>query len=132
MVLLRTAAETALPSLLGMGLDYALSMDRHDVQRKIGVITRAEIVGNNLEVAGYLFGRDFPNVVEEIRASRRNTLGMSYELTDAEVADVRADVWVLTKVTFTGAAMLRRDKAAYRNTWIELEDPHAPQTTKTK
>jgi hypothetical protein len=24
------------------------------------------------------------------------------------------------KVTFTGAAILRKDKAAYRETWIEL------------
>src|SRR5579864_7295138 len=119
-VLTRGAAEEALASLLGMGLDYAPSLDRHDVQRKVGVITSAEIVGRNLEVGGYLFGRDFPNVVEEIRTSRRKILGMSYELTDAEVADPRADIWVLRKVTFTGAALLRRDKAAYRNTWIEL------------
>lgn len=119
-VLLRTAAEAALASLIGMGLDYAPSLDRHDAQRKVGVITSAEIVGRNLEVGGYLFGRDFPNVVDEIRASRRKILGMSYELTDAEVADPRADIWVLRKVTFTGAALLRRDKAAYRNTWIEL------------
>jgi hypothetical protein len=28
---------------------------------------------------------------------------------------------MLTAVTFTGAAILRRDKAAYRDTWIELE-----------
>jgi hypothetical protein len=29
-------------------------------------------------------------------------------------------VWTPTHVTFTGAAILRRDKAAYRETWIEL------------
>jgi hypothetical protein len=39
---------------------------------------------------------------------------------DARVADVRAGVWTLTRVTFTGAAILRRDKAAYQETWIEL------------
>ena len=39
-VLTRKAAEAALPSLLGMGLDYAPSLDRHDTRRKIGVITR--------------------------------------------------------------------------------------------
>ena len=44
-VLTRAAAEAALASLLGMGLDYSPSLDRHDTRRKIGVITRAEIVG---------------------------------------------------------------------------------------
>jgi hypothetical protein len=47
-------------------------------------------------------------------------LGMSYEVTGVELVDVRARVWTLTKVMFTGAAILRRDKAAYQNTWIEL------------
>src|SRR6266478_6420247 len=47
-------------------------------------------------------------------------LGMSYEIADARVADVRSQVWTLTHVTFTGAAILRRNKAAYRDTWIEL------------
>src|ERR1700678_1555892 len=49
-VLTRAAAEAALPSLLGMALDYAPSYDRHDVQRKVGVITQAEVVGHTLEI----------------------------------------------------------------------------------
>jgi hypothetical protein len=202
-VLTKRAAETALPSLLGMGVDYSPSLDRHDVRRKVGVITRAEIVGKNVELGGYLFARDFPEIVEEIakaghgsdsflksstgkrsdfnavhgagtdwrqrwcreglglrsslraaageilsltaglarsagndhqqrggfdstiRAESRMAgtskgLGMSYEVTDVQLADARARVWMLEKVTFTGAAILRRDKAAYRDTWIEL------------
>ncbi len=203
-MLTKRAAETALPSLLGMALDYSPALDRHDVRCKVGVITRAEIVGRNLELGGYLFARDFPEIVEEIakagpgsdrkpldpfrtrllhagvihaavspvesedwsegyrlRASlraaakrilsltsamkrtpaRRLTqaedscptiraetcagagpagLGLSYEVTAVEIADRRARVWTLSKVTFTGAAILRRDKAAYQNTWIEL------------
>jgi hypothetical protein len=130
-VLTRAAAEAALPSLLGMGLDYAPSLDRHDTRRKIGVITRAEIVGKTLELGGHLFARDFPEIVKEIRKSRTDgasgiptrphSLGMSYEITDARVADIRSSIWTLTHVTFTGAAVLRRDKAAYHDTWIELE-----------
>jgi hypothetical protein len=235
-VLTRAAAEAALPSLLGMGLDYAPSFDRHDVQRKVGVITRADVVGRNLEIGGYLFARDFPEVVKKIGAGGRRGklgrvlpsraraasicgvaeasggvgssraslglnpstslragsqecpfphnlqsphklhfphklqsphklslsglakrlldltmalrgglpdreeetdearhprhteslhaedagLGMSYEVTGVEFSDGRARVWTLTKVMFTGAAILRRDKAAYRDTWIEL------------
>jgi hypothetical protein len=183
-VLTRAAAEAALPSLLGMALDYAPTFDRHDVRRKVGVITSAEIVGRNLEVGGYLYARDFPEIVEEIGkcgghigaadinpgAAPRRTgkdgmraavssgwreslsqaagelrnmthtqrpqrqrarglqaesgggtgLGMSYEVTDVVLLDKRARVWTLIKVTFTGAAILRRSKAAYEETWIEL------------
>jgi hypothetical protein len=203
-VLTRRAAEAALPSLLGMALDYSPALDRHDVRCKVGVITRAEIVGRNLELGGYLFARDFPEIVEEIakarpendrkpsdtfrarlmqagvihaavspsefggwgegsrlRASLRDAvqrirsltkgtradsenkmeriqgtgptiraetclsagpagLGLSYEVTAVQIADTRARIWTLTKVTFTGAAILRKDKAAYRDTWIEL------------
>jgi hypothetical protein len=126
-VLTRSAAEAALASLLGMGMDYTPSLDRHDTRRKVGVITRAEIVGKKLELGGYLYAKDFPEIVKELRtkageppASTR-ALGMSYEIAEARVADVRSSVWTLTHVTFTGAAILRRDKAAYHDTWIELE-----------
>jgi hypothetical protein len=180
-LLTRCAAEAAIPSLLGMALDYAPALDRHDVRRKVGVITRAEIVGRGIEVNGFLYARDFPEIVEQIgkagkssfldrpqtggtfaaelrsagragrpsphklgdgagrlpsfarlesstslRAGGRDTrpstsLGMSYEIADAQIQDIRASVWVLNKVTFTGAAILLREKAAYRATWIELE-----------
>ena len=194
-VLTKGAAEAALPSLLGMALDYAPSFDRHDVRRKVGVITSAEVVGRNLEVGGYLYGKDFPDIVQEIARSGRSAdfgprtsdrghgtdgsqasalgssglstegarlraslwaaverirnltmairggtggvealpvlqaetgggvageLGMSFEVTDVLVADSRARVWTLMKVTFTGAAILRKDKAAYQDTWIGL------------
>ena len=65
-ILPRMVAEAALPSLLGMALDYAPSFDRHDVRRKVGVITSADVIGRNLEVGGYLYARDFPEIVEEI------------------------------------------------------------------
>lgn len=197
MVLTRAAAEAALPSLLGMALDYAPTFDRHDQRRKVGVITSAEIVGRNLEIGGYLYAKDFPDIVEEIekwgrrrpgdsgssdlrkarygaagkarrleevqaavrtrhsdgegallrarlasavqmirglvgrgatrcedeidlQAEAAGQLGMSYEVADVMLADARSRVWTLTRVTFTGAAVLRRDKAAYEDTWIEL------------
>ena len=213
-LLTRAAAEAALPSLLGMALDYAPAFDRHDQRRKVGVITSAEIVGRNLEIGGYLYAKDFPEIVEEIakwgqqpggsyfrpvesqnphpstgsgqafsrkerarngapgfagerggiqaavgisriesegarlraklaaavekirglavrqrvrgegdaglRAEAAGRLGMSYEVADVVLADARSRVWILTQVTFTGAAILRKDKAAYEDTWIEL------------
>ena len=47
-------------------------------------------------------------------------MGMSYELANAHVADMRAEVWTLTQATFTGAAILLREKAAYRDTSFRL------------
>ncbi len=47
-------------------------------------------------------------------------MGMSYELADAHVADMRAQIWTLTRATFTGAAILLREKAAYRSTSFRL------------
>jgi hypothetical protein len=151
-MLTREATERALPSLLGMGLDYAPSLDRHDARRKVGVIVEANlgeanvrdvprlapkvrartwgtrvaerdvaVPGARLEVSGYLFGKDFPEVVRELRKGGRQLLGMSYEIADAKVADIDAPVWEINEFTFTGAALLRRDKAAYGQTWIELK-----------
>ena len=127
-LLSRAAAERALASLLGMGLDYTPSLDGHDARRKVGIITEAVVAPAKtaagtaaLHVGGYLFARDFPELVRELSAGGKHRLGMSYEIADARVADVRASIWVLTEVTFTGAAILRREKAAYPETWIELE-----------
>jgi len=188
-ILTKKAAEAALPTLLGMAVDYAPSFDGHDARRKVGIITHAEVVGRNVEVAGYLYAKDFPEIVDEIgkmgrkkarvsgrlrgrarslvatsislrsegarlradlaravRAIRETIrpsstkkeaspivlraeaggggggagLGMSFEVTNVDVVDRRARVWILKGVTFTGAAILRKDKAAYQDTWIEL------------
>jgi hypothetical protein len=119
-VLTRAAAMTALPSLLGMGVDYTPGWDGHDARRKCGIITQAEVEGNRLEVSGYLFGKDFPEVEEQMRRSNAGTMGMSYELADAHVEDMNASIWKLTRATFTGAAILLRDKAAYRETSFKL------------
>ena len=122
-ILTRHAALAALPSLLGMAVDYAPTWDGHDARRKCGIITRADVEGSRLRVAGYLFSRDFPEVERQMRQVLPGSMGMSWELADAHVEDMRAELWKLTRATFTGAAILLREKAAYRNTSFEL----APQ-----
>lgn len=129
-MLTRPATEAALPSLLGMALDYTPSLDAHDARRKVGIITEANIVPmpsgkttsstGQVAVAGYLFAHDFPDVVDDLHAHQGNTLGMSYEIADASVPNQQASIWTVTDFTFTGAAVLRRDKAAYPQTWIAL------------
>jgi hypothetical protein len=121
-VLTREAAEAALPSLLGMAVDYKAGWDGHDARQKCGIITAAEVDGKRLTVAGYLFARDFPEFGPgmEKRVQEDGALGMSYELADAHVADMRASIWTLTRATFTGAAILLREKAAYRSTSFKV------------
>src|SRR6266849_1863709 len=65
-VLTREAAEAALPSLLGMAVDYKAGWDGHDARQKCGIITAAEVDGQKLTVAGYLFARDFPEMEAKI------------------------------------------------------------------
>lgn len=113
-VLTRTAAETALPSLMGMAVDYKAGWDGHDARQKCGIITTAELDGRRLRVAGFIFAKDFPEIEQQMR--NEGVMGMSYELADAHVADMRASIWTLTRATFTGAAILLRDKAAYQDT----------------
>lgn len=128
-VLTREAAETALPSLLGMAVGYKAGWDGHDARQKCGIITAAELDGRRLVVSGFLFARDFPEFVREMEkepgggAFGDGSMGMSYELADAHVADMRASVWTLTRATFTGAAILLREKAAYRSTSFRVKRP---------
>ena len=115
-VLTRAAAEAALPSLLGMAVDFKAGWDGHDARQKCGIITSAHLEDRKLMVAGYLYARDYPEMETALNSTTHRDMGMSYELADAHVADMRASVWTLTRATFTGAAILLRDKAAYRDT----------------
>ncbi len=119
-VLTREAAEAALPSLLGMAVDFKAGWDGHDARQKCGILTAAAIEGDAVRVSGYLFARDFAEMMQEMQAHGDEALGMSYELADAHVENMRAEVWRLTKATFTGAAILLRSKAAYRGTSFRL------------
>jgi hypothetical protein len=61
----------------------------------------------------------------EAKMQADGAMGMSYELADAHVADMRAQIWTLTRATFTGAAILLREKAAYRSTSFRVKRPLA-------
>jgi hypothetical protein len=119
-ILTRSAGLAALPSLLGMGVDFTPSWDGHDARRKCGVITEANLVGRHLKVNGYLYEKDFPEVTRQLRRTAPGEMGMSYELANAHVEDMNAPIWTLTRATFTGAAILLREKAAYRDTHFAL------------
>jgi hypothetical protein len=122
-MLTREAAEAALPSLLGMAVDFKAGWDGHDARQKCGVITGAHLEGKRLMVSGFVFARDYPEMEARVgfAVHAETDMGMSYELADAHVADMKAAVWTLTRATFTGAAILLKVKAAYRATSFRLQ-----------
>lgn len=109
------AAEAAIPSLLGMAVNYQPDFAGHDPKSKIGIITAANIVGTAIEIEGFIYAADFPEVAERIRADK-DILGFSFEAQRIFVADPGSDPLEITECTFTGAAILRKDKAAYQST----------------
>lgn len=113
-ILTTKAAEAALPTLLGMGVNFTESFDGHDVTAKIGVITAATIEDGAIHIDGFIYAHDHPQAAARIKA-RKKVLGFSYELADIYATD-EGGAWGITQCVFTGAAILRKDKAAYQNT----------------
>lgn len=107
-------AQAALPSLLGMAVDYTPKFDGHNRKAKIGIITAADVVGDALEIEGFFYAKDFPGECERIRAEK-DALGFSFEV-DARIQDADADPWTIESCVFTGAAVLYKDLAAYTTT----------------
>ena len=126
-------AEAAIPTLLGMAIDYKQKFDGHDRRAKIGIITEAFVgaedttLGTPLHIAGFFYAADFPSEVDFIQSNAEN-LGFSYEAA-AYVEDLDKDPWVCTSCKFTGAAVLFKDKAAFTRTSIEASKDEGPTMT---
>jgi hypothetical protein len=118
----------ALASLEGMAVNVRTDLSGHAPTNKVGVIEKA-YVGEPLDngavpvyVEGYLFAKDFPDVVSDLQAAK-DELGFSYEC-DASV--VESD-WngkkalVASSVVFSGATILYKNKAAYTKTSFAAE-----------
>lgn len=119
-ILKAEAARNALGSLLGMAVNFQPSFDGHDVQNKIGLITSADVVGNEVQIAGFIYAADFPETATLIK-SLKNDLGFSFEAHRIYVEDMSAEVLSITQLTFTGAAILLKDKAAFTSTSLAAQ-----------
>jgi hypothetical protein len=119
------AGRRALPSLLGMAVNFTPSFDGHDTKNKIGIITSANIVGNAIVIAGFVYAADFPDTARTIKASAAD-LGFSFEAQRLTVLDPSAHVLTITELAFTGAAIIRKDKAAYTTTSLAASAARAP------
>ena len=111
------AALEALPTLPGCNVNY--TENGHRIDLKHGIIEEAVILDDMLVVSGYLYKDKLselsPELIPHLEANAA-LYGMSYELIDAHVSNLRAEIWELTKVTFVGAAVLLKHCAAYENT----------------
>jgi hypothetical protein len=117
----RSAVEVALPTILGMGVCIeAQNFNGHAPRSKVGLVTEAWIEGNELRLRGFLYGLDFPDVVDKL-ATLRNTLGMCPAFRDL-VAEPTADpeTLVITALAFTGVAILARRTAHFGATTVRL------------
>lgn len=120
----RRVAEAAIPTLLGMAVGFTPKLDGHNRRAKIGLITEAWVEGDAVRIKGFFYAADFPQEVERIQAEKEQ-LGFSYEA-QARIQSLEADPWVMESCTFTGAAVLYKDLAAYTTTSLaakaELEN----------
>lgn len=114
-VMTAEAAERNLGSLMGMAVDFTTNFDGHDAQRKIGVITAATIEGSDLHIEGFIYAADFPEEAATIKRDK-SILGFSFEAQQIHVESLDGDPLVITDCVFTGAAILKKLKAAYTTT----------------
>jgi hypothetical protein len=123
----KDVAEKALESLLGMGVDFSDDLSAHNVTQKIGVITGAEIVGEEVRIEGFFYAADFPQVCTKIQDEKED-LGFSYEVR-AQTRPM-GDLLQIVSCVFTGAAVLYKDKAAYQSTSLAAQAEQDIEMTK--
>lgn len=114
----KDVAEKALESLLGMAVDFSNDLSAHNVSQKIGVITGAEIVGEEVRIEGFFYAADFPQECARIQDEKED-LGFSYEVR-AQTRPM-GDLLQIVSCVFTGAAVLYKDKAAYQSTSLAAQ-----------
>jgi hypothetical protein len=114
-ILTMAAAEQALPSLLGMGVDLTQDLRGHDARSKIGIISSARIADGAVLIEGYIFCNDHPAEALAIQRNKAD-LGFSFEAANISVRSMSEDPLTITGLQFSGAAILMRGAAAYKTT----------------
>jgi hypothetical protein len=98
-----------------MAVDLTAGLNGHNAQNKVGLICEADIEGDAITLAGFIYAADFPDAAADIRANK-DVLGFSFEMKNVRVADPTADPLVIEDCVFTGAAILKKTDAAYQTT----------------
>lgn len=115
-ILPASVARDALGSLMGMAIDFTPEYDGHSPRNKIGIITGADVIDDEIKIQGYFYAKDFPSEVQHIQAEKEK-MGFSFEA-QSLMQSLKADPLVVSAIEFTGAAVLYKDKAAYTSTSI--------------
>ncbi len=116
----KASVVDSIHGLVGMSVNCREDFSGHDPRRKIGVIEDAFISGRKIVVVGYIFALDFADVIRKIQCEASDGLGMSVEFCNARVMNPEIDVWILSNMIFTGAAIVLREKAAFAGTQFRL------------
>lgn len=118
--------EKSLTTFENMGVDcvwpeygcpeYALT--GHDTRNKIGCITSAEIVGNEVVIKGGLWEWDFEDVCDMVKLAK-NSLGWSIEV--RMYVEDSGDYYTATDLEFSGVALLYASAAAFDKTRLSAQ-----------
>jgi hypothetical protein len=114
-------AQAAISTLIDMPLNFSNDFDAHQKSQPIGAIYAAEVVGDEIQIKFYLYAVNFPEQVQRIQ-QEKNLMGFSYEIADVLCQDVGDDLLEVASCTFTGAAILYKDKAAYKTTSLNANE----------
>lgn len=113
-------AKKRLDGLIGMAVNYdKVDLDGHASRHKVGVITKAWLSGKQVWVEGFIYKKDFPEAVKDLR--NKTDLGMSMELAEVYVRDADEHIWHLQDFQFTGATILKKNAAAYYKTALAAQ-----------
>lgn len=125
-------AKIAINASNGLPLDADNSLSRHANKDIVGVMTKAEIVGDDFIVSGHLFPWSQEEKVKAI-ASNQEILGMSLNAHasgyNSKVNGV--DVFLLTHLDILGANILFKDRATYQKTRLLREEIAASSSLQT-
>ena len=123
LVFKRSAILEALPSLIGTGVNAQEgALENHAIRSKIGIVTEAFIEGNAVMIRGYIYGFDYPDVVQAIK-TLRNKLGacpaFANIVVDFPEEEKPANMFV-NSLLFTGCAILQKKNCAFEGTSVRI------------
>lgn len=120
-------AETAdVQSLVGSGVNvewgdnwgWDFNLKDHSPRFKVGVVDKAWVKDNEINIEGHLWKYDFPDVCDTISCAK-DALGFSVELYAERLEQDEASlVETVYNARFTGVAILYKDRAAFKKTSI--------------
>jgi hypothetical protein len=119
----RDAVQRALPSFLGMALTAQEgSLENHAFRSAVGIITSADIEGNEIRVSGHIFGESYPDMLEGIK-TMRTKLGMCMRYTDIVFewpTEEKPKFAFIKDFSLIGIAIMHKNNCGFTGTSVRL------------